>query len=105
MVNEEDKSKIEELREVFETAELVKIAKYSVQNNINDMYLSSVVKFIDSTKEENAPTVEKVGTKMSEKDRTKMRKRKGVRLTIALLVIAAVAILAYIVWRVIEILG
>lgn len=103
--NEEDKSKIDELREVFETADLVKFAKYSVHNNINDMYLSSVVKFIDSTKEENAPTVEKVGTKMSEKDRTKMRKRKGVRLTIALLVIAAVAILAYIVWRVIEILG
>ena len=103
--NEEDKSKIEELRQVFETADLVKFAKYSVQNNINDLYLTSVVKFIDSTKEENAPTVEKVGTKLSEKDRTKMRKRKGVRLSIALLVITAAAILAYILWRVIEIIG
>lgn len=34
-----------------------------------------------------------------------MRKRKGVRLSIALLVIMAAAILAYILWRVIEIIG
>lgn len=103
--NEEDKSKIDELREVFRTADLVKFAKYSVQGNANDLYLTTVVKFIDSTKEENAPTVEKVGTKLSEKDRTKMRRRKGVRFTIAMLVVAVAAILAYIVWRAIELIG
>lgn len=103
--NEEDQSKIAELREVFETADLVKFAKYSVEGNINDMYLTSVVKFIDSTKEENAPTVEKVGTKLSNKDRSKMRRRKGVRFTIGLLIIAAAAITAYIIWRAIEIIG
>lgn len=102
---EEDKSKIDELREVFETADLVKFAKYSVQNNINDMYLSSVVKFIDNTKQENAPTVEKVGTKLSDKDKKKMRTRKGVRVSIAVLLIAAAALLAFVVWRTVELLG
>lgn len=99
---EENKAMVDELREVFQTADLVKFAKYSVQNNINDAYLSSVVQFIDSTKEENAPTVEKVGSKLSEKDRTKMRRRKGVRASIAILIIAVVAILVYIAWRIIE---
>lgn len=96
---EEDESKINELREVFETADLVKFAKYSVQNNINDAYLASVVKFIDSTKQVDAPTVEKVGTKLSAQDKRKMQTRKGVRLGIAVFVIAAVAIFAYIIWR------
>lgn len=103
--NEEDKTKIDELREVFRTADLVKFAKYSVQDNINDLYLTTVVQFIDSTKEDDAPKVEKVGTKLSEKDRTKMRRRKGVRFAIALLVIVATAILAYIVWRAVQLIG
>lgn len=103
--SENDQEKIDELRDVFRTADLVKFAKYSVENNSNDVYLTSVVKFIDSTKEENAPTVEKVGTKLSQKDRTKMRRRKGLRFTIGLLIVAAIAITAYIVWRVIEIIG
>lgn len=102
---EENKAMVDELREVFETADLVKFAKYSVQNNVNDAYLSSVVQFIDSTKEENAPTVEKVGSKLSEKDRTKMRRRKGVRASIAILVIAVVAIITYIIWRAVEMLS
>lgn len=102
---EQDKSKIDELRQVFETADLVKFAKYSVQENTSGAYLSSVVRFIDSTKEENAPTVEKVGSKLSEKDKMKMRKRKGVRLAIALLIIAAVAIFAYVCWRIFEIVA
>ena len=101
----EDGSMVEELREVFQTADLVKFAKYSVQDNINDTYLNSVVQFIDSTKEENAPTVEKVGSKLSEKDRNKMRRRKGVRASIAVLVVTVAAIIAYVVWRAIELLS
>lgn len=96
---------VDELREVFHTADLVKFANYSVQDNVNDAYLASVVQFIDTTKEENAPTVEKVGSKLSEKDKNKMRRRKGVRATIAVLVIAVVAIMAYVIWRVVELLG
>lgn len=102
---EEDQSKIDELRQVFETADLVKFAKYSVQENTSDAYLTSVVRFIDSTKEENAPTVEKVGSKLSEKDRQKMRRRKGVRFAIGLLIVLAAAIFAFICWRVFEILS
>lgn len=101
----EDGSMVDELREVFHTADLVKFAKYSVQDNVNDAYLASVVQFIDATKEENAPTVEKVGSKLSEKDKNKMRRRKGVRATIAVLVIAVAAIMAYVIWRVVELLG
>lgn len=96
---------VQELREVFQTADLVKFAKYSVRDNVNDAYLASVVQFIDSTKEVNAPTVEKVGSKLSEKDKNNMRRRKGVRASIAILVIAVAAIMAYVGWRVIELLS
>lgn len=102
---ENDKSKIDELREVFETADLVKFAKYSVQNNINDMYLTSVVKFIDDTKQENAPSVEKVDPKLSAKEKRKMQTRKGVRLAIVVITVAAVAMLVYVGWRIFAILG
>ena len=102
---QEDGSMVQELREVFQTADLVKFAKYSVRDNVNDAYLASVVQFIDSTKEVNAPTVEKVGSKLSEKDKNNMRRRKGVRASIAILVIAVAAIMAYVGWRVIELLS
>lgn len=102
---EDDKDKIDELRNVFETADLVKFAKYSVQNDANDAYMQSVVEFIDNTKQENAPTVEKTANKLSATDKKNIRTRKGVRASIAVLVIAVVAIVVYIIWRAVELLS
>lgn len=102
---EEDKAKIDELREVFETADLVKFAKYSVQTNENDLYMTSVVEFIDNTKQENQPTVEKTGNKLSEKDRRKIQTRKGLRLTIIVLIVTAIVILGYVAYRTYDLLS
>lgn len=48
----EDPQKVAELRELFETADLVKFAKYSTLINENDRNLVSAIDFINSTKTE-----------------------------------------------------
>ena len=45
-----DRKMIDELRQLFQTADLVKFAKYSTQLNENDMNLVKAVNFIDETK-------------------------------------------------------
>ena len=102
---EEDQQKINELREVFETADLVKFAKYSVQNNENDLYMSHVVRFIEDTKQENLPTVEKVGDDLSADEKRSMRSRRIIQAVILLLTVAAVAVLTYIGWQAYELLA
>lgn len=47
-----DKSAIEELRELFHTADLVKFAKYNTQINENDRNLVSAIEYINQTKQE-----------------------------------------------------
>ena len=54
-----DQKMIDELRELFQTADLVKFAKYSTLLNENDLNLVNAVNFIDQTKQENVPTEEK----------------------------------------------
>lgn len=98
--DEQDKEKIDELKQLFETADLVKFAKYSTLINENDMNLVNAVNFINSTKVEEQPTVEKVVPKLSETDKQSMRSRKTLRWIIAGVAVAAVAVLAYIVYAV-----
>lgn len=63
-----------ELRELFETADLVKFAKYTTLNNENDRNLTAVIDYIDKTKiEENIqlqPEIEIVEDKQSKVNKT-----------------------------------
>lgn len=104
-LHKEELSDINELKEVFETADLVKFAKYSVQANINDMNLANVAKFIDATKQENAPIMEKVEEESSKKERREARNRCIVKSLIFVLIVISIAIFAYVGWIVYELLG
>ena len=73
---EEDQSKIEELRELLETADLVKFAKHSALLNERDRNLESVVEFIQSTKRDDTPVIERVEPKLSESERRSQRSRQ-----------------------------
>lgn len=81
------------LREVFDTADLVKFAKYSTGENEMDFYLDSVVRFIERTKKEEIPAAV-TGADGGEEARDS-RSRKVLRLAIGLLVAASVALLLY----------
>ena len=75
---------VSELKVVFNTADLVKFAKYSTDANDMTYYLDSIVHFIDSTK------VEEPKENISD-----TRSRKTIKLAIGLLLVTSVALLIY----------
>ena len=91
---EEDQTKINELTMLFETADLVKFAKYSVGVNENDHNLISAIDFINTTKQENAPTEERIEPTVTEQDKQTIRK--------VAVILANVALLVYVFWQLIQ---
>lgn len=82
---------VSELKVVFNTADLVKFAKYSTDANDMTYYLDSIVHFIDSTKvEETKEVVEEPKENISD-----TRSRKITKLAIGLLLVTSVALLIY----------
>ena len=96
---EEDTEKLNELRELFQTADLVKFAKYSTEIHEKDRNLESVVEFIETTKTEDMPTIEKIEPTLTESDK---RSQKSRRLIITLIVLDSISILvvlAFVCWH------
>lgn len=86
-----DVSDVSELKVVFNTADLVKFAKYSTDANDMTYYLDNIVHFIDSTKvEETKEVVEEPKENISD-----TRSRKIIKLAIGLLLVTSVALLIY----------
>lgn len=82
---------VSELKVVFNTADLVKFAKYSTDANDMTYYLDSIVHFIDSTKvEEPKEVIEEPKENISD-----TRSRKTINLAIGLLLVTSVALLIY----------
>ena len=93
--------KIDELTMLFETADLVKFAKYSVGVSENDHNLISAIDFINTTKQENAPTEERIEPTVTEKDKQTIRNRRILKWSLVGIVLATVALLVYVVWELI----
>lgn len=104
LMAEDDMTKIEELRELFMTADLVKFAKYSTPNNENEMYLANVAQFVEETKSEEQPQMEPSEVEMMEEERQKRRQRMIVNSLMTIVAIAVVCVIAYIVWQIYELL-
>jgi len=96
---EEDQSKIEELRQLLETADLVKFAKHSALLNERDRNMESVVEFIQTTKRDDTPTIERVEPQLTDSERRSQRSRKVIIALIAILSVASVALLVYVLWQ------
>lgn len=95
-----DKKMIDELKELFTTADLVKFAKYSTLINENDANLVNAVEFINTTKQDTAPTEERVVPKLTEADWRKKKTRLALKITIGVLVAVSVALLCTAVYQV-----
>lgn len=84
-------SDVYELKVVFNTADLVKFAKYSTDANDMTYYLDSIVHFIDSTKvEEPKEVIEEPKENISD-----TCSHKVIKLAIGLLLVTSVALLIY----------
>ncbi len=95
-----DQKMIDELKELFQTADLVKFAKYETQINENDANLVNAIHFIDQTKTDEQPKEEKEVPKLSEQD-VKLRQQR--QLIVILLWgcgVTVLALLAYIIYHV-----
>ncbi len=96
----DDQQMMDELRQLFTTADLVKFAKYSTMINENDMNLVNAIDFINQTKLENQPTEETVKPELTQEDIRTQKERRILKGTIAVVVVASVAIFCYVVWNI-----
>ena len=94
----QDQKALDELRELFTTADLVKFAKYSTLINENDKNLVSAIDFINQTKLENVPTEETIKPQLSEEDQRSMKTRRVLKTVITALLIAIALLLVYVVY-------
>ncbi|MGI6242731.1 MAG: hypothetical protein ACOYJK_04235 [Prevotella sp.] len=95
-----DRKMLDELTELFNTADLVKFAKYSTLINENDLNLVNAVNFIDGTKLEGQPTEEKIVPKLSEDDKRKQQSRITIKVLLWTLGLSIAGLLAYIIYNV-----
>lgn len=96
---------IDELRDIFRTADLVKFAKYSTLINENDLNLVNAINFIDKTKIENQPTTERIVPKLTEEDKKARQTRSVIKGIIYTLVVVILATLVYVLYHLYSILG
>lgn len=93
---------LDELRDLFRTADLVKFAKYSTLINENDRNLMSAVEFIGATKQDKPIEPEK--PQVSREEAQKRVRYRSQEVAVAVVAALCVALLGYIVWSVAELI-
>lgn len=91
-----DLTMIQELRELFQTADLVKFAKYSTMLGENDMNLVNAINFIDKTKQENVPTEERITPQLSESDKQERNARITIKAVLYAIAVVTFLLIVYI---------
>ena len=92
----QDRAAIDELKELFVTADLVKFAKYSTLINENDKNLVSAIEFINSTKVEHQPAEEIVKPELTAEEKQSVKTRKALKAVISVIVAVWVALFVYV---------
>jgi hypothetical protein len=98
LTSTDDPKKLEELRQLFITADLVKFAKYSTLLGENDTNLVNAVEFINQTKQENVPTEEIVKPQLTYEQKQTRQQRKVLKIAIGIIGVVLAALLAYVAW-------
>ncbi|MBR1468591.1 MAG: hypothetical protein IJ605_00525 [Prevotella sp.] len=99
-----DQTMIGELKDLFETADLVKFAKYSTLMGENDRNLVNAINFIDQTKVEGQPTEERVEPQLSDDDKKTQQNRLVIKTLLGIIAVAVVAVVVYVAYSVIQLL-
>ena len=91
---------LDELRMLFQTADLVKFAKYSTLINENDMNLVNAIEFINSTKVENMQEEVVEKPQLTEEQVRSAKTRRLLKTVIWTLTAVAAAIFLYVAYEV-----
>ncbi len=94
-----DPTMISELRELFNTADLVKFAKHSTLINENDLNLVNAVNFIDQTKTQDKETEERIVPKLSANDKRIQESRKLIKILLAVITIIVVFVFCFVIYN------
>ena len=97
--NTGDPVMISELRELFNTADLVKFAKYSTLLNENDLNLVNAVNFIDQTKTQDKETEERIVPKLSADDKRIQESRKLIKGLLALIAVTVLFVFCFVIYN------
>lgn len=104
LMQENDEESLRELKDIFNTADLVKFAKYTTLINENDANLVAAVEYINQTKQEEDPNAKPEPEVIKETDKKRMGQVRAMQITAAILTLMAVALLAYVIWRLTDLL-
>ncbi len=99
-----DQQSLEELSQLFQTADLVKFAKYSTLINENDANLVSAVDFINKTKIETPVAEQQVKPQLTKEEERSQKSRRALKVSIAVLLIASTVLFGYVVYSVYDLL-
>jgi len=99
-----DQQSLAELSQLFQTADLVKFAKYSTLINENDANLVSAVDFINKTKIETPVTEQQVKPQLTKEEERSQKSRRVLKASIALLLVASLVLFVYVVYSVYDLL-
>ena len=100
-----DQKGIDELRELFTTADLVKFAKHNALINENDLNLVNAAKFIDETKTEAQEVEERIVPKLSEVEQLTQKNRVLLKTLIYASIGVIIGLAVYIVYQIAQLLG
>ena len=104
LIAENNEEALDELREIFRTADLVKFAKYSTLINENDANLVSAIEYVNQTKIEVDPNAKPEPEVIKETDQKRLTQVKIMRVAIGVLAVLSIALLVWIIWRSAELL-
>ena len=93
-----DQKMIDELKQLFRTADLVKFAKYETFLGENDANLVNAINFIDQTKTNEQTVEEKVAPELTDQDRKTRSQRKLIKALLWGGAIVMAAITAYVIY-------
>lgn len=105
LMQENDEEALAELRQLFETADLVKFAKYSTLVNENDANLVTAVNYINQTKQEVDPNAKAEEPTYTPEEMRSIGMKWTLRVLIALCSCAIIAIVVLIIIRLVDLLG
>ena len=98
LMSTQDQNALDELRQLFTTADLVKFAKYSTLINENDANLVNAINFINQTKLENMPVEETVKPQLTEEDQRSQKTRRLLKSVITAMAVVCLLLFVYVVY-------
>ena len=105
LLQEQDETALNELRQLFQTADLVKFAKWKTLTGENDANLVSAIDFINQTKLENQPTEVVQKPQLSEEDQRAQKTRRILKAVIWSVMIASTLLFCYVIYSIYQLLN